>query len=168
MCFVKLIPVLLFALLILLTAGGIFLDWHITTLLPYFIGFTVMFVSSIPFAFSPNGITRIITGSFFGLSVILSILLLTDVSDIRSTWELLGQTGLISIQLYLYLLARSSQLIKGKLAVILAVPFIASACSVGFSNIIGTPLTIAWWSLFIASLLAIVGLLFGFRKKQVA
>ncbi|MDH4473578.1 MAG: hypothetical protein QE487_13295 [Fluviicola sp.] len=167
MRFLKLIPVALFALLILLTAGWIFLDWHFTTLLPYFIGLNVMFVSSIPLAVSPKGITRSITGSFFVLSVVLSLLLLTNVSDIRSIWELLAQTGLIGIQLYLYLLARSSQLIKGKLAAILAVPFIASACSVGFSNLLGTSLTIAWWSLFIALLLAIVSLLFGFRKKQI-
>lgn len=164
----KLIPVVLFGLLILLTGGWIFLDWHFTTFLPYFIGLTVMFACSIPFAVSPKGVARTITGSFFGLSVVLSLLLITNLSDIRSTWELLAQTGLIGIQLYLYLLARSSQLIKGKSAAILALPFIASACSVGFSNIFGTSLTIAWWSLFIALLLAIVSLLFGFRKKQIS
>lgn len=167
MRFLKLIPVVLFALLVLLTIGWQFLDWHFTTLLPYFIGLTVMFVCSIPFAVSPKGIVRTIAGSFFTLSVVLSLLLITNLSDIRSIWELLAQTGLIGIQLYLYLLARSSQLINGKLAVILVVPFITSACSVGFSNVFGTSLTIAWWSLFIALLLALVGLLFGYRKKQI-
>lgn len=167
MRFLKLIPVALFALLILFTAGWIFLTWHFTTLLPYFIGFTAMFVCSVPFAFSPAGIVRIITGVFFLISVVISLMLLTGISDIRSTWELLAQTGLIGIQLYLYLLARSSQLIKGKLSVILALPFIASACSVGATTLFGTSLTVAWWSLFVGLLLAIVSLLFGFRKKQV-
>lgn len=168
MRFLKLIPAVLFTLLIILTAGWIFLAWHFTTLLPYFIGFTVMFVCSIPFAVSPKGIARTIAGSFFLLSVVLSLLLLTNLSEIRSTWELLAQTGLIGIQLYLYLLARSSQLIKGKLSAILAVPFVASACSVGGATIFGTSLTVAWWSLFVGLLLAIVSLLFGFRKKQAA
>ncbi|ASS48566.1 MAG: hypothetical protein A3D31_07580 [Candidatus Fluviicola riflensis] len=126
-----------------------------------------MFVCSVPFAFSPAGIIRRVTSVFLVLSVILSVMLLTNLSDIRSTWELLSQTGLIGIQLYLYQLARSSQLIKGKLSVLIIVPFIASACSVGAANIFGTSLTIAWWSLFIALLLALLGLLFGFRKKQI-
>src|SRR3989338_1459802 len=131
----KLIPLVLFGLLVLLTIGWIFIGWSFVTLLPWFI--------------------------------ILSVMLLTNLSDIRSTWELLSQTGLIGIQLYLYQLARSSQLIKGKLSVLIIVPFIASACSVGAANIFGTSLTIAWWSLFIALLLALLGLLFGFRKKQI-
>ncbi|MES2555110.1 MAG: hypothetical protein V4604_03115 [Bacteroidota bacterium] len=162
----KLIPIVLFTILVLLTFGWLFLGWSFVTLLPWFIVFTVMFVSSVPFAVSPAGMVRRITGIFLMLSVVLSLMLLTNLSDIRSTWELLAQTGLIGIQLYLYLLARSSQLIKGKLSAILIVPFIASACSIGASNMFGTSLTIAWWSLFIALLLALLGLLFGFRKKQ--
>ena len=124
MRFLKLIPVVLFALLVLLTIGWQFLDWHFTTLLPYFIALTVMFICSTPFAASPKGIVRTIAGSFFALSVVLSLLLLTNLSDIRSIWELLAQTGLIGIQLYLYLLVRSSQLIKGKSAAILTILFL--------------------------------------------
>lgn len=168
MSFQKLIPIALFAALVVLTTGWFLLDWSFVTLLPWFIVLTVMFVCSVPFAVSPKGVVRSIAGIFLVLSAILSLMLITNLSDVRSTWELLAQTGMIGIQLYLYLLARSSQLIKGKLAVILVLPFLASACSVGACNIFGTSLTIAWWSLFIALLLAIVSLLFGYRQKQTA
>jgi hypothetical protein len=168
MRFLKLIPVVLFALLVLLTIGWQFLDWHFTTLLPYFIALTATFVCSVPLAISTEGIARRLMLLFFIVSVVVSLMLLTNLSDIRSTWELLALTGLIGIQFYLYLLVRSSQLIKGKATALLAVPLVTSVCSIEASNLFGTSLTLAWWSLFIALLLALVGLLFGYRKKQAA
>ncbi len=163
----KLIPILLFTVLVVLTVGWLFIGWSFITLLPYFIGLTVVFVCSAGYAFSQKGILRAIAGILFGISAALSLVYLTDIADIRSTWELLTMTGLIGIQLYLYSVTHSSQLIKGKMAFLTAIPLLTSIGTIVAANFAGTSFSLAWWSLFLALLLAIVGLLFGYRKKQI-
>jgi len=159
-----LIPFSCFLSILTFLVGWTWFDWHITTVLPYLIAFSVLFLSSLAWQSSSTKWVKQLSVFLFLIALVSSATVVLELTTIKSIGALFILIGLSSIQLYLYELAKQSMLFRGYFKTILLVPLLLTILSIiGLYSWNGS-LIIAWLSLGVATILSLVGLIAGYKR----
>lgn len=160
----NLLPLACFAVLLIFFIGWNWFDWRSTLVLPWSIWLLVLFVCSLSWRYTTTLWVKRLNTLFFGMVMLIGILLVSGLLEIRYSWSLFVLAGFGSIHLYLYDIARTSTLYKGFFGYLLLVPMLLTVYAITLLYLFNGSLALAWIGLMLAVLFALTGLVAGYRR----
>lgn len=162
----KLLPIVSVTLFILLIVLSQMTDWSFITLLPYFLLGLSLTVASFSLSVARGKLLLTINWIVWCTALFLHLLVIGGSVEMRSLWEILVFLGLGNIFLYLFALTNRSMVFGKRTFYIAAIPAVTGIFFTLLFVMLQNFLGLAFLCLFIGALLALSGLLFGFRKAQ--
>ena len=162
----NLLPVVLFSFLLLLFAGWNWMDWKLTTVLPYAIVAIAAFITSLVWRITQRSGLRKTGAVLFIVTLLMGLLFLIGIFSIVWLWIPMIIAVFASIHLYLFDIAAGAGLFRGVSRFVLVLPIALNVIFTFGFFCLGGNLQLVWIGFFLSVLFALSGNLFGYRAGK--